>query len=326
VAWIVEYNELLMMCGVNKIKKLTVFVYLIFFCITQNSEAIKIRVLVTAGGKPITNYDIYNEIRLLNIINGGAFVNEKNEVLQNIGLESVLRRLIKENELEKHNYFNFSTKELDNEIKLICKNLNTSPKDLEKIFKSNKIPFSLLKQKIITDLQWSGLMFEVYKNKIKIDNNYINNQLEKIKKKQFLNEYLISEILIDRVEANKLKDEIDKIKNKIKKNGFEKTALEISIANSSQNQGLLGWVNETQLSEKIKKTLNETKIGSTTNHILVPEGILFLKLNDKKRIENKINLEKTKQELVLNEKNKKLNIFAALHFKKIRMSTLINRY
>ena len=70
MAWIVEYNELLMMCGVNKIKKLTVFVYLIFFCITQNSEAIKIRVLVTAGGKPITNYDIYNEIRLLNIING----------------------------------------------------------------------------------------------------------------------------------------------------------------------------------------------------------------------------------------------------------------
>jgi len=280
---------------------------------------------MTVGNKPITNYDLKNEIKMLNILSGGKLLNEKNNLINRVGMDSLISRLIKQTEIEKHDFFNFNQKDLDYEVDLISKSIGIGVQDLENIFKSSSIPFSLLIDRIVTDLRWNGLIFNIYKNKITIDNEYITKQLNLIKEKQFIKEYLISEILIDPVPSEKLKDEISKIKNMVNTNGFEKTALEISITGTAANGGKLGWLKETEISEKFKDLIKKTPVGQMSEPLILPEGIMFIKVNENRTVKNKINIENAKTKLVAEEKIKKLNRFSIIHYKKLKNSILITK-
>ena len=56
---------------------------------------------------------------------------------------------------------------------------------------------------------------------------------------------LINDLSNDKTIAN--------IEDKIKKNGFENTALKFSVANTSTEKGNLGWINLNALSKKYMK-------------------------------------------------------------------------
>ena len=58
--------------------------------------------------------------------------------------------------------------------------------------------------------------------------------------------------------------------------------------------------------------------------ILMPEGIMFLKLADKKINEKNVDLEQIKNNLLNAEKQKKLSMFSLSHFNKLRQATAIN--
>ena len=148
----------------------------------------------------------------------------------------------------------------------------------------------------------------------------ITKKLNEIQKRQFINEYLISEIVINAVESDKLVDAINEVKTEIANNGFEKTAIKLSIANSNKNGGSLGWIKETEISKKFKDAIETIPVGSVTKPILLPEGIIFLKVKEKRTIKQVDDLEKIKNDLIINEKNKSLQTFSVLHFKKLRKS------
>ena len=152
----------------------------------------------------------------------------------------------------------------------------------------------------------------------------IAKQTKLAQEKDFFAEYLLYEIIIDTVEKNKLQSEVNKINNEINTNGFEKTAIKFSRAESSSNGGKLGWIKETILSEEIRKIVNNTEIGSVSKPILMPEGIMFLKLADKKINEKNVDLEQIKNNLLNAEKQKKLSMFSLSHFNKLRQATAIN--
>ena len=107
-------------------------------------------------------------------------------------------------------------------------------------------------------------------------------------------------------------------------NGFNKTATKYSKSESSINGGRLGWVKETMLSEKIKKILKNTEKDSILEPILTPNGIIILKLIDKKTSSIKMDLKKEKDLLLEAEKIKKLNIYSFSHYNRLKQSILIN--
>ena len=63
-------------------------------------------------------------------------------------------------------------------------------------------------------------------------------------------EYLISEILVNVTQKDKLEEEINELKNRIKIEGFENVAKSFSISKSSVSGGDLGWLSEDIISEK----------------------------------------------------------------------------
>ena len=307
-----------------KLKKILFVNLFILHLLTLNCLAITNALIATVGNKPLTHLDLINEMKMMLIINGKVFSEENKKELQAVALESITRRLIKQIELEKYNFDDFHQEDIGKEINSIAARLNTNIDALKNNFAANNIDLSILENRIETELKWNGLIFNLYKNRVNINLDVINEQLKTIKDQNFIEEYLLYEILIESVEKEKLQEKINAITNEINNNGFEKTAIKYSQAESSTRGGKLGWVKETMISNRFKKTLKKTKVGNITKPFLMPEGALLLKLEEKRKIHNVINLEEAKNKLLQSEKKRKLDMFALSHFNKIRKTIEVN--
>ena len=105
--------------------------------------------------------------------------------------------------------------------------------------------------------------------------------------------------------------------------GFENTAMSLSISESAVNGGDLGWVSENSISKKLRTAILNTNIGEVSEAILLPEGILFYKVQDKRKAEKETDLNKLKDNLVRTEKSKILNMYALSHYDNLRRSVAI---
>ena len=247
------------------------------------------------GNKPLTHSDLINEMKMILILNGKIFSEENKEELRSIAMKSVTGRLIKQIELEKYNFDDFNQDDIGKEINKIAAGLNTSMNTLKNSFAHNNVDLSILENRIEIELKWNGLMFDLYKNRVNVNLDVINEQLETIKDQNFIEEYLLYEILIESVEKEKITNE-NKYNYKMKLITAVLKKLQLSTVKLSHlpNGGKLGWVKETMISERFKKILKETKVGSITKPFLMPEGVLLLKLEEKRKKYNIINLEEVK--------------------------------
>ena len=159
-----------------KFNKIFIFLFFCFFSIKVNAT-ITNSIILTVGDKPITKLDLINEIKLLLIINGQTYSSERKEELSKAGRQSLISKLIKKIELKKYNFSRFSKRELNYEIDKISNNLKIDALALKKIFSSNNLDFSILADKLTTDLKWNGMIYEIYREKLSININEIENQL-----------------------------------------------------------------------------------------------------------------------------------------------------
>ena len=65
-------------------------------------------------------------------------------------------------------------------------------------------------------------------------------------------------------------------------------------------------------------------IGDITEPLKYPNGYLLLKINNKKKMKEVINIDKELDELYSYKRNKQLNQFSLLYFKKLKQNTIIN--
>ena len=309
-----------------KIKKIIFFVLISLICIEKGNTEINDALFITVGNKPITKSDVVNEIKIILILNNESYSAEKRDELHQIAVNSIIKRSIKQIEIEKNTFLKFNNEDLEKKLTQLAINLNMDLDTLKNICASNALDFLLIENQIKTELFWNSLIFELYRSRIKINSEEIEERLKLMQNKEKINEYLISEILIKPVEKNDLESEIEKLKNKIKIEGFENIARKLSISESSANGGDLGWLNENIISKKIKSAIISTAVGALSEAILLPEGILIFKIKDKRKIKNTKSLEEIKNELVNAEKLKTLHMYSLSHYDKLRRTITINYY
>ena len=240
-----------------------------------------------------------------------------------MAIKSLIKRNIKKIEIEKNNFLEFNEQDLQNELLKLANNINKDVVTLKNICKSNNLDFSIIEDQIKLELMWNSLIFQLYKNRISINLEEIDEQLRSVQNKKKIQEYLISEIVIESVEKNQLKLKIKELKSIIKTEGFESVATSLSISDSSTRGGDLGWINENLISEKLKTVIANTSVGNISEPILLPNGILFFKVRDKKTIEKTVDMEKVKNQLVHSEKSKILNMYSTSHFNNLRGSVAV---
>ena len=112
----------------------------------------------------------------------------------------------------------------------------------------------------------------------------------------------------------------------LKKNDFKLAATKFSISNSSERGGEIGWVKETLLSEELSKKLKTLEIGQISKPIKYPNGYLILKINEKKEMKQKIDINKELNEKIMFERKKQLNKFSLQYYKKLKQNTKVDEY
>lgn len=308
-----------------KTKKI-VFSILIFFLSIGNSNSnIEDSLFISVGNIAITRSDIINEIKLILILNGQVYSEENKQILEKSAINSVIKRTIKNIEIEKNEITQFSSNDLFKEVNKIAANVNMSLNNLKEVLKKNEISYETFTNNIKIELIWNSLIFNLYKDRVSINEEEIEDQLNLIQKSK-VEEYLLSEIIIKSVPNSEVELKVKEIKERINNEGFIKIATELSISESAIKGGDIGWLNENVIQKKYKKIIKSTPVGKMTRPIIIKNGILIFKIRDKRILEKKLSKKDIKNQLMNNEKQKILNMYSLSHYDNLKRNIAIDYF
>jgi peptidyl-prolyl cis-trans isomerase SurA len=300
-------------------------ILLIFFyslIASSNTSAIENKILFKVNNEIITSIDILTELKYLEMINSDFIKMPKKKAFE-IAKKSLIREKIKVIELKKF----FEEIKIEDEFlnRLLIdrfKSINIkSIYDFEKHFLLLDISPSLIKKKISIEVMWNQLIFNKFKQNVKINKEDIKNELLTKDKQK---EYLLSEILFTINENEKFDKKTNLLEKEINDKGFSQTALTYSISDTSSKGGKLGWVKETILSSKIKKIIKKIKINSYTKPIIIPGGFLILKIENIRETKNDLDLDSEINRIVKEKTNEQLNQLSNIYFNKVKKDIIIN--
>ena len=292
-----------------------VLILILLILFQFNTLNAKIIVKFKVGDEIVTNIDIFNEKKYL-IFLRPDLENLKEEELINLAERSIIKEIIKKKEIKK--IFNDDNPKINEQVKkklFKFKKVNNE-EELVNLAKKNNLNYDKVIEKIKYEGLWNEYIFQKYNPLIKIDKKKLKkNLLKKISnEKKF--EYNLSEILFEIEKSETLEIKYKKIFDYINLNNFKTAVTKYSISNSSDLGGAIGWVKETLLSNKLNLILENMEIGDISKPIEFPNGYLILKINDKRELKQKIDIDKEFRELINYERNKQLNQFSLLLYKK----------
>ena len=304
------------------------FFFIILICNIFLGKAIysaESYVVLKVNNNIITNIDIDNEFRYLIALNKDL-KNIDKKIISKLAKDSIIREKIKETELMNYFDLNQENKYIDRIMKNFYIKLGLkNEKDFINYLESYKLSYKDVKMKISIEAAWNDLVYKRYSNNIIINEEEIKKNIKKLinnNNKQYA--YSLSEILFTSDKSENVENTYQLIKKSISKIGFKNTANIYSESDSSKHGGKIGWINEGQLSELIKKEIVKLKIDEHTRPITVPGGQIILYLNDKRQQERKLNFEEEFKKQILFEKNKQLNQFSKIYFNKIKKNSTIS--
>ncbi len=300
--------------------------FIFIICVNGICAEEKIRIKLKVGDEIITNRDIINEKNYLIFLrpNLGDLSNE--EILK-ISEKSLIREVIKKKEINKV-FKDLDNEKLTNEVKkklFIFKKVKNE-KEFLKVLSTTNLDYKKIIEKMKYEAFWNELILQKYNSLVKIDKAdlelFLKNKISNNKKY----EYNISELLFDIDKNEKFESKYKEIIKYINNSNFKSAASRFSISNSAKNGGEIGWIKETILSENLVSILDRMKKNEMTKPLKYPTGYLILRMNNKREIKQAINFDKELTDLFNYERNKQLNQFSLLLYKKLKQNTIINEY
>lgn len=297
---------------------------LFFFNIFTLSLNAKIFIESKVNEKIITNYDMEMEAAYLTILNSNLNQLTKEKLIK-LAKQSLIREIIKENEILKFSSIDIGTAQINNYLKNLTSRLNFKDQlEFENALKKvNSYSINEVKKKIGIELIWNDLIYNKYKNQIQIDKKKILKKIENIEKLE-QNSYKFSEILFDLKKDEDLNIKIKQIKTSINEIGFNNTANIFSISDNAKMGGKLDWISESSLSKKILDNVKNLEQGQLSKVMSIGNNFLILKVDEIKKTKRKLDKDKLLKKMTNNEINNQLNKFSIIYFNKVQINYIIN--
>ena len=306
--------------------KIFLILFFIIKLITVPSNAQgEVSIVLKINNKIITNYDLLKERRYLELLSPAVNTLD-NKQIDNLAKQSLIKEFVKVNEILKYYTIIIDSPYITNLLKQLFTKLNFSN---EEEFKNHLLTLDLsldeLRYKLGIEAAWNKLIYEKYVSLIKVDEDLLREKLDlevsEIDKQKI---FLLSEIFF----SSNTKDEFNKIYNEIiasiSQIGFQKSAIIYSTSDTSKNGGVIGWVRSAQLSKKILKNIKKLNKGEFTDVINIPGGSLIVRLDDIKEEEVVIDYDQELKKIIRKEKDRQLNQYSNIHYKKIKKQNKID--
>ena len=302
-----------------KLKKIFLIIF-IFFSVENNLFAkLNLEILYKINNEIVTNIDVENEKKFLIFLNPNLKNLSENQIYE-ITNKSIINRKIKEIDLIK--YINLNETDMGEdyiEQFITNSNFNNKSEFLNGLSNIN-LDYEYVRNNFMIDNIWREFIFNKFKSQVKVDVKALKEKL--LIQKNEIEEINLSEILFQVDQSVTLEQLKNKIYDEINRSGFEAAATIYSISSSKNFGGKLGWIKSNQISDEI---YSEIKNGeSITNPIKTKNGYLILKINEKRKIKEEIDLENELKKLVNKEKDNELNRMGYIYFNKIKRRTFID--
>ena len=305
-------------------KRLIFFLIVIMLKENISFASIQNKILVNIGNQIITSYELKNRVKTILILNNKELNQANIDVTKNEALNFLINLKLKKEEIIKYK-ITANNNAVLNHLDNIASSYNTDKNGLKIIFQNNDLSYELFLDGIKTEFAWQQLIFNLHQNKIKLNEKEIDEELNKITRKQKqVEEYNLAEIEVILENNFNDKKKIEEIKNQINEIGFKNTSIKYSSSLSALEGGNLGWINSQALSNIILNTVKKMKPGDVSEPIFQSETATFIKLLDKRKISfSDINLKKMKDQIIAQKKNELLNLFSNSYLSKIKNTTFI---
>ena len=306
-------------------KKIFIFIVLVNFLSNAVIAENKYEIIININNQIITNFDIEKETQYLLALSP-SLNNLSLKQMKEIARNSLVREKIKENEILKYYKINYEDPQLLTFLSNIYNRLNMKNEDeFAAYLLKNDLNIKEVINKIAKERAWNLLIFNKFNGLINVDESKIKNELEKKQtKSETETSFLISEILFQSKNEGEYQETYAAIIKTIKESSFKSAASIYSISDTSINGGEIGWVNKNEISNSIYNELNKLSIGETTQPIKIASGFLMVYLENLKKEEREINLEEELKKVVVAEKNRQLNEYSIIYYKKVKKQVFIN--
>ncbi len=298
--------------------------YTIIFILNFNSLlALESKIIYKIQNEIITNIDVKNEYNYLLALNNNLQNLDKEKIF-NIAKESIVREKIKKVELTK----NLITLEIEAEyldalLKNIYLRLNLKSIDeFKEYLKKYNVEFQTVVKKNTIDALWNMLIIKKYDSKVKINLDILKDKIKN--RKPLTKSYYLSEIVFEIENKEELKIKYTEILNSINEVGFENTASIYSIADSNKTGGSIGWVDVSSLNKEIKNNILSLNLGDISSPLVIPGGVLILKIDEIKEEVKEIDLNLELKKAADFERAKQLNQYSKIYFNKTKKSFEFN--
>ena len=306
-------------------KKIFIFIVLVNFLSNAVIAENKYEIIININNQIITNFDIEKETQYLLALSP-SLNNLSLKQMKEIARNSLVREKIKENEILKYYKMNYEDPQLLTFLSNVYIRLNMKNEDeFAAYLLKNDLDIKEVIKKIAKERAWNRLIFDKFNDLISVDETKIKNELEKKQtKSEIETSFLISEILFQSKNEEEFQETYNDIIKTIKESSFKSAASIYSISDTSINGGEIGWVNKNEISNSIYNELNKLNIGETTQPIKIASGFLMVYLEDLKKEEREKNLEEELKKIIKTEKNRQLNEYSTIYYKKIEKQIFIN--
>ena len=296
----------------NKILiSLGIFLFINNFIFSELKSKISNNIVVKVGNDLITSVDIKNEIITNLIISKQKVTQETINGNKDYAVKNLISKSIKRAEVNKYSVTAYNKNDLRNYALGIAKKFNTNIKGLKKIFKGSNINYETFEKNYETELLWNSFIFSIYKNQININIVEVANEVKVLLETQII-EYNISEIEI--LKSGNEKQKIDEVFELIRKEGFEVAAKKLSIAKSSKNSGLLGWVSNRSFSKTYLDEIKRIKINEISSPMNNKNSITIFRINNLRKSNDARKVDVLRDKVLARKKQDKLNLFSRSHF------------
>ena len=310
-----------------KINYLKIYLFIIFFSfnyIKNLNAEISNNIVVMVGDEMITSYDLEQEKLYLSLINQININSLNKKQLDDMAKDSLIREKVKLNVINKQKNLVIDDDFISINIKQIYKKLGLNSLDeLKYLINKYNLNYEEFVNKITIELKWNQIIYSLFSNKIQIDKDKIDKKIRLILNENEEEEFLISEIFLIGKNKKELNDKIIKVQESILEIGFNNTAIKYSSSDTSKNGGELGWISESQISEKILAQIKITNSGNLTKPIELSGGNLIIQVKNKRSTKKKIDIKQKFNEIVKAEQNYQLNNFSIYYFQKIKNNIVI---
>jgi hypothetical protein len=294
---------------------------LIFFFNSVNAKN-QNKIIVKVDEKIISSYEVKNKINT-ELIFRNLEINQSNiNKIKKFAIQDLINIRIKEKEISKYKTINLEEVDISNKLASISSN---NIDKFKKVFSDNNLDYETYIKELKIQSAWSEIIFFLFKDKVKINEEEILRDLENLKlKNSKIKEYDLLEIELSFNDQSEKEEKINKINKDIKNIGFEKSISIHSESESAINKGRLGYINEKSLSPEIYEKLKFLKEGQVSEPIIKLNKILYLKIN-KIKISDKKNFDvmKLKKDLINNRKNELYNLYSKSYLSKLKNNSYI---